>query len=180
MTALNWRLAALALLLGLALGGRGAWLWQANDYGKQLATKDNEHTAERQAAVVAVLDQLQEQQDQRDALQQRLQTQSQAHYLELKRAQDDRQSLRDRLATADLRLSVLIANPGAAQGGGCGVPTTAGAGGVVYGPVRAELDPAHAQRIIGITGDGDDGLRALGACQGYVRELQKKNMRPSG
>lgn len=37
MTALNWRLAALALLLGSAIGGKAAWLWQANSYGKQLA-----------------------------------------------------------------------------------------------------------------------------------------------
>lgn len=173
MTALNWRLAALALLLGLALGGRCAWLWQANDYGKQLSTKDGEYTREREAAAVAVLDQLQEQQDQRDALQQRLQTQSQAHYLELKRAQDDRQSLRDRIATADVRLSVLIANPGVAQSGGCGVPATAGARGVVYGPVRAELDPAHAQRIVSITDEGDQGLIALKACQAHVREITK-------
>ena len=174
MTAINWGLAALALLLGLALGGRGAWLWQANDYGKQLATKDGEYTREREAAAVAVLEQLQEQQDQRDALQQRLQTQSQAHYLELKRAQDDRKILRDRLATADVRLSVLIANPSDAQGGGCGVPAAAGAGGVVYGPIRAELDPAHARRIVDITGYGDEGLIALKACQSYIKNITIK------
>ncbi|MFP3500120.1 lysis protein, partial [Pseudomonas sp. SIMBA_059] len=33
--------------------------------------------------------------------------------------------------------------------------------------------PAHAQRIIAITDDGDRGLIALQACQAYVREVTK-------
>lgn len=52
-------------------------------------------------------------------------------------------------------------------------PEPAGTGGVVHGAVRAQLDPAHAQRIIGITDDGDRGLIALQACQAYVREVTK-------
>ena len=51
-------------------------------------------------------------------------------------------------------------------------PTTGtGTGGVVHGSRRAQLDPAHAQRIIGITGDGDQGLIALQACQAYAKEV---------
>ena len=44
---------------------------------------------------------------------------------------------------------------------------------MVYGAQSAELDPAHAQRIIGIAAEGDEGLIALAGCQGYVREVQK-------
>lgn len=44
-------------------------------------------------------------------------------------------------------------------------------GGVVHGAQRAELDPAHAQRIVGITDDGDQAVIALIACQAYVREI---------
>lgn len=84
-------------------------------------------------------------------------------------AQRDQDRLRDRLATADLRLSVLIDAGDAAQG--CGVPATAGPGGVDHAAVRARLDPAHAQRIIAITDTGDRGLIALQACQAYVRAL---------
>jgi hypothetical protein len=51
------------------------------------------------------------------------------------------------------------------------VPAAAGAGGVVHGAVRAELDSAHAQRIVAITDDGDRGLIALQACQAYIRAL---------
>ena len=46
---------------------------------------------------------------------------------------------------------------------------TTGPGGVVHGTARTQLDRAHAQRIIGITSDGDQGLIALAACRGYVR-----------
>jgi len=77
--------------------------------------------------------------------------------------------LRDRIATADLRLSVLL---DATDPVGCdAVQTTTRTGGVVYGARRAQLDPAHAQRIIGITGDGDQGLIALKACQAYAKEI---------
>ena len=32
-------------------------------------------------------------------------------------------------------------------------------------------NPTHAQRIVAITGDGDEGLSALQVCQAYVREI---------
>jgi len=181
MNAVGWRLAVLALLLGLVLGGRGAWLWQANDYGKQLsaqaadydrqlAAKDRAHGREREAAAAAALDQLAAQQDARRDLEDRLQEQAQTHWKEMNDAQQTQARLRDRLATADVRLSVLVdAGAIAAQGcdgGGREVPS---AGGVVHGAVRAYLEPAHAQRIIAITDEGDRGLIALKACQAYVR-----------
>lgn len=46
-------------------------------------------------------------------------------------------------------------------------------GGVVHAAPRARLDPAHAQRIIGITDDGDNALIALRACQAYVRAVAR-------
>jgi hypothetical protein len=54
------------------------------------------------------------------------------------------------------------------------VPAATGAGGVVHGVVRADLDPAHAQRIIAITDNGDRGLIALQACQAYVMALEQQ------
>jgi len=89
--------------------------------------------------------------------------------IELRDAQINQARLRDRLATSDLRLSVFL--DAADSAGGCAVPAATGAGGVVHGGTRARLDPAHAQRIIGITDDGDQGLIALAACQAYVREV---------
>jgi len=77
--------------------------------------------------------------------------------------------LRDRLATDDLRLSVVLAATDATSS--CSVPATTATGRVVHGSTRAQLDPAHAQRIIGITDAGDQGLIALRACQAYAKEV---------
>lgn len=82
--------------------------------------------------------------------------------------------LRDLLTNADLRLSVLVdAGSVAAQGCGGGVRASAGTGGVVDGALRAQLDPAHARRIVAITDEGDRAVIALKACQAYVREVTK-------
>ena len=91
----------------------------------------------------------------------------QQHTKELSDAQRDQARLRDRLATSDLRLSVLLEDPA----GGCNVRAAPGAVGVVHATRRAQLDPAHAQRIIGITDAGDQGLIALRACQAYAKEV---------
>ncbi|RII79137.1 lysis system i-spanin subunit Rz [Pseudomonas monteilii] len=182
---LNWRIALLAIAVGLYAGGRGAWVWQASEYGKQLAEQaagyvqqladsDRAHGREREEAAVAALKQLAEQKTQRQALEVRLQEQGKTHWKEMNDAQKTQDRLRDRLATADLRLSVLVdAGAFAAPGGDGGVREAAGTGSVVHGAIRARLDPAHAQRIIGITDTGDRGLIALQACQAYVREVTK-------
>ncbi|MFV2946411.1 lysis protein [Pseudomonas japonica] len=172
MTALGWRLAALALVLGLAVGGRVAWRWQAADYGQQLSTLAGEHETDKARAAAAALAALNTINDERRALEARLQSNDQTHYQELTNVRKDQARLRDRLATADLRLSVLLAQP--AGGGDGGVRAAAGAGGVVHGASRAQLDPAHAQRIVGITDDGDQGLIALQACQAYARGIAQK------
>jgi hypothetical protein len=127
---------------------------------------------EREKAAAAALDQLVEQQKARSALEERLQVQARTHWKEMEDAQHAQARLRDRLATADLRLSVLV-DAGTLATSGCdgGMREAAGAGGVVHGAVRAQLDRAHAQRIVAITDEGDRGLIALQACQAYVREV---------
>lgn len=184
MSAWGGRLIALAaLVLVCATGVRAAWVWQANaygaqlaeqadDFGKQLAEKDRVHGREREEAAAAALNQLEEQQEARRALEARLQDQTKTHWKEMNDAQQAQARLRDRLATADLRLSVLVdAGALAAQGCDGGVREATSPGGVVHGIVRAQLDPAHAQRIVAITDEGDRGLIALQACQAYVREV---------
>lgn len=168
MKAPGWLLPALALVLGLALGGWLAWSWQANAYGKALAEQAEAYSTDREQAATAVINWQGEQQDTRRTLEDRLQANDETHYKELRNAQTDQARLRDRLATADVRLSVLLAAPG----GGGGLPADTGGAGVDHGEARAELDSAHAQRIIAIAGDGDQGLIALAACQEYVRGLQ--------
>ena len=119
-----------ALLLGAFIAGNAAWVWQDNayrtllaeqaaDYGKQLADKDRVHAREREEAAAAALDQMAVQQAARRDLEARLQAQDQAHWKEMNDAQQTQARLRDRLATADLRLSVLV-NAGAVAAQGCG------------------------------------------------------------
>ncbi len=169
MKAAGWLLPALALALGFALGGWLAWTWQANAYGKDLADQADAYSRDREQAAAAVINWQETQQDARRALEDRLQANDETHYKELRDEQAKQARLRGQLATADVRLSVLLS--ATASTGIGGVPATAGTGGVVHGGTRAELDPAAAQRIVAITGDGDQGLIALKACQGYVREV---------
>ncbi|CAI8713344.1 lysis protein [Pseudomonas chlororaphis] len=178
---LNWRWGVLALVFGAAVGARVAWVWQTDEltkqaagYERQLAAKDLAHGREREQAAEAALGQAAIHQAQRLDLEDRLQAQDKTHWKEMSDAQQVQVRLRDRLATADLRLSVLLdAETAAAQGGDSGVRAPAGTGGLVDGILRARLDPAHARRIIAITDEGDRGLIALKACQAYVREVTK-------
>jgi len=164
---ISWRL--ISILLLAAAAAALAWQFQDWRYGRQLAEQARLHADTLNQLTSAAATAQQAEQDKRLALEQRLATSEQTHYRALSDAQRDQDRLRDRLATADLRLSVLIDAGDAAQG--CGVPATAGAGGVDHAAVRARLDPAHAQRIIAITDTGDRGLIALQACQAYVRAL---------
>ena len=164
---ISWRVTGVALLV---LGAAAlAWHFQDWRYGRQLAEQARLHAEALNQLTQAAASAQQAEQDKRLALEQRLAASEQAHYRALNDAQRDQDRLRDRLATADLRLSVLIDAGDAAKV--CGVPAAPGTGGVDHAAVRARLDPAHAQRIVAITGEGDRGLIALQACQAYIRAL---------
>ncbi|MCO7576156.1 MULTISPECIES: lysis system i-spanin subunit Rz [Pseudomonas chlororaphis group] len=173
MIQLPWRIGGALVLIALlmAVSGAGAWQWQANSYGKQLAEQARLHGDDLAAISNAAADQVRADQDKRLALEQRLSASDQTHYKEMSDAQTNQARLRDRLATADMRLSVLIDATDPASG--CSVPAGTEAVGVVHGGTRARLDPAHAQRIVAITDAGDQGLIALAACQAYVREVNR-------
>ncbi|WP_455826635.1 lysis system i-spanin subunit Rz [Pseudomonas graminis] len=157
-----------AILLALAIGFGGAWQVQGWRMGEQLAEQAGLHKDDLAAISNAASTQTRAEQDKRLALEQKLSGQDQQHTKELSDAQRNQARLRDQLATADVRLSVLLAEDPAS---GCNVPAAPGAAGVVHATRRAQLDPAHAQRIIAITDAGDQGLIALRACQAYVRAL---------
>ena len=168
---LKWS-GALVLMLCLMAGSAwAAWEWQANTYGQQIAEQKAAHqtalTDVANANSVLIL----AEQNKRFALEQWLAASDQSHYRALTDAKTNQDRLRDRIATADLRLSVLLDT--AATNGGDGMQASTVPAGVVHGTARAQLDRAHAQRIIGITGDGDQGLIALKACQAYAKEISR-------
>ena len=165
------KLAVAGVLALLLLTAGGVWKVQDWRYGKQLEQQARLQTDTLNQIVLASAAQQRAEQDKRLALEQQLSASEQSHFKELSDAQTNQARLRDRLATADLRLSVLLDTTDAASG--CAVPATTATGSVVHGPTRAQLDPAHAQRIIAITDTGDRGLIALQACQAYVREVSR-------
>ena len=171
LDAVKWG-GGLLLLLGLTVGRAwAAWTWQANAYEKKLAKQEATHQTTLTHLANANSALILAEQGKRLALEQWLAASDQAHYRALTDAKTTQARLRDHLATADLRLSVLLDT--AATNGGDGMQATTVPGGVVHGTARAQLDRAHAQRIIGITGDGDQGLIALQACQAYAKKVSR-------
>jgi hypothetical protein len=168
-----YRIIGVVVFLAVLAGGSAALAWRFQDwrYGRQLAEQSRVHAEALNQLTLAAATRQQAEQDKRLALEQRLSTSEQTHYRALSDAQRDQGRLRDRLATADVRLSVLLDARDAASV--CAVPTASGASRVDHGIARARLDPAHAQRIIAITDAGDRGLIALQACQAYVRALAR-------
>lgn len=164
-----WKLPALIGLVAVTSGAAAVLTWQIQNwrYSAKLERQARLHSDTLNELTLAGASLQRKEQEKRLVLERRLQASDQTHHSELTNAQQTQKRLHDRLATADLRLSVLLAAYGP---GGDSVPTTTGAGSVVHGTRRAELDPAHAQRIIAITDDGDRGLIALRACQDFIRQ----------
>ena len=157
------------LLVVIAIACFSTWKVQDWRYGERLAVQSGLHKDDLAAISNAAAAQARIEQDKRLGLEGRLQSIDEAHFKEFSDAQKNISRLRDRLATADVRLSVLIDATDSASG--CNVPSTTSAVGVVHAARRAQLDPAHAQRIVAITDAGDQGLIALRACQAYVRAV---------
>ena len=171
LDAVKWGGALLVMLGLMACSAWMAWTWQANAYGQQLAAKETAYQTERTNLANANSALILAEQGKRLALEQWLAASDQAHYRALTDEKTKQERLRDHLATADLRLSVLLDTTPAT--GSDGMQATTSPCGVVSGTARAQLDRAHAQRIIRITGDGDQGLIALQACQAYAKEVSR-------
>ena len=159
-----------AILLAMVVSAVGTWQVQEWRMGKKLAQQAAQHGDDLAAISNAATAQARAEQGKRLALEQQIAGQDQQHTKELSDAQRNQARLRDQLATADVRLSVLLAEDSAS---GCNVPTTPGTAGVVHAARRAQLDPAHSQRIIRITDDWDNAIIALRACQAYVRAIAR-------
>lgn len=166
-----YRFAALGVLLLVLAAGPAALAWTAQGwrYGRLLERQARLHVDTLHELAQASSALQRNEQDKRLAVERRLQNQDKTHHKELANEQTKQARLRDRLATADLRLSVVLAATDATST--FAVPATTAPGRLVHGPARAQLDPAHAQRIIGITDAGDQGLIALRACQAYAKEV---------
>lgn len=178
----RFALATLVALAALACAAAGGALLQSWRMGEQMAKQGREQDAEIAKRDLLHADtlgeisraaaaQLRTEQARRLRLEGDLSESSKAKHKELTNAKTAAARLRDSLATAELRLSVLLDSTARSTAQSCGVFAAAGSGSVVHGAARGQLDPAHAQRIIGITSDGDEGLIALAACQAFARKI---------
>jgi len=165
------KLAALVALVVVLMATAAGVTWQVQDWrmGKKLAEQAGLHKDDLAEISNAAAAQARAEQEKRLALENQLATQDQQHSKELSDEKRTQAVIRDRLATSDVRLSVLLDATDSASG--CSVSATPSAVGVVHAARRAQLDPAHAQRIIAITDDGDNAVIALRACQAYARAI---------
>ena len=161
-----------AILLAMVVTAAGTWQVQDWRYDGRLAEQAGLFQKDLDLISATAARQASDATDKRLTLEQQLAGQDQQHTKELSDAQRNQARLRDQLATADVRLSVLIAEDSTS---GCNVPATTSTGCVVHAARRAQLDPAHAQRIIAITDDGDNAVIALRACQAYVRAVARES-----
>jgi hypothetical protein len=99
-------IAGVAVALILAIGA--AWRVQDWRYSGQLAEQANAHLSDLAKIGSAAAGLVQAEQGKRLALEQQLTASDQTHHRALSNAQRDQDRLHDRLATADVRLSVLL------------------------------------------------------------------------
>lgn len=165
------------ILLGLAvatlmtLSAAGAWQWQANAYGKQLAQQDALHSDTLGEIARASARLLQAQQDKRLALEQRLDDLDTTKHQEMTDAQDENERLRRLYAGADderrrLRIDVIVARADAT------VSAATGAGSVGDGE-RLELSGAAGQSVWDIRGGMKGDKAKLDYLQNWAREIMK-------
>jgi hypothetical protein len=159
----------LSLIALATLSATAAWQAQNWHFGAQLERQARLHGDTLNEITLAAAATQRAEQGKRLLVETRLQRQDQIHHQELTDARTNQSRLRGSLATAELRLSVLL--DAASAGNQCGMSTATDARGVVHGGQRAQLDRAHAQRIVSITDDGDQGLIALAACQAYAKTV---------
>lgn len=133
------RALGIVVLLALLAGGSAMLAWQFQDwrYGQQLARLAQSQAETLNQITQAAATQQKAEQDKRLALEQQLSTSEQTHYRALNDAQRDQDRLRDRLATADVRLSVLLDADDVAAG--CAVPAASAPAAWIMAPHAPDL-----------------------------------------
>ncbi|HEH8634540.1 TPA: lysis protein [Pseudomonas aeruginosa] len=154
---------AVAMLCAFAAG----WISNGWRLGQQIEQQQAAFQADLSTINLAAAKAQQEANEQRQTLAKAIQQDSATRYQEYTDAQHQNAQLRADLLTAKRRLSVRVSGCSAATQ----VPNSAGTGGVDHAADRADLDPGDSAALLGIVNRGDDAIRQLMACQGYVRRI---------
>ncbi|QMV32767.1 hypothetical protein 2A_00015 [Ralstonia phage Darius] len=172
MNLINWKGYAIAAgagaLVAAILAGWGAWAIQANRYDVQIAELKREHAEQLGEIAKEGAEQARAALDWKDRAE-KATAEIDARQQENDRVKAENARLADELRTGARRVFVAAKCPAAA--GSSKVPGAAPAARVDDEGARAELDPAVAERMVGITDDGDDAIRELTALQSYVSNV---------
>lgn len=160
---------AAAVLALMAFSATGAWLWQANSYGKQMADQRAEHNDFLRQVAEANASVIHKQQAERLDLESRLAADDQKRYGELRHAQQEIERLSAAIADGTRRLSVRASCPAAASG----LSAATGTGRLDAGAQRADIHEEDAGRIVAITGDADACAVKLTALQEWARSVTR-------
>lgn len=157
----------LALVAALLCAFAAGWLSNGWRLGQQIEQQKAAFQADLSTINLAAAKAQQEANEQRQALAKAIQQDSATRYQEYTDGKAENAQLRADLLTAQRRLSVKVSGCSSSTD----VSTASGAGGVDHAAGRADLDPGSADRIVAIANRGDDAIRQLMACQGYVRKI---------
>lgn len=158
----------LACLLLIGIGAGGAWAWQANAYGKVIATNE----ANRQADLTAISNAAAAQS--RQALAKQQTAEQAVAALDQKNTQEkdtlnaENESLRRAVAAGDHRLRIA----GSCRAGSGNVPSTTATTGL-GDATTVELAQAAGQSVFDIRAGIIADQAALRAAQAYIRDVCK-------
>ncbi|WP_405126774.1 lysis system i-spanin subunit Rz [Ralstonia pseudosolanacearum] len=160
---------AAAMLLGALVGAAGAWTWQANRYGKDIATLQRDQAERDRQQARADEAQLRQEQEKRAGLERQLGELDARHYEELNNAKTENTRLAAALAAGTRQLSIRARCTAPADGvpgatGGAGLGDGAAATAVLYGE-----DAADIQALVA---DADAVAAALRFMQDRERDIQ--------
>jgi len=167
MTWLLSYLKPVALVAAMLCAFASGWLSNGWRLGQQIEQQQAAFQADLSTINLATAKAQQEANEQHQALAKAVQQDSATRYQEYTDAQHQNAQLRADLLTAQRRLSIKVSGCSPAAE----VSTAAGTGGVDHAAGRADLDPGSADRIVAIANRGDDAIRQLMACQGYVKRI---------
>jgi len=159
-----------AVLVLMLLAAAGAWEWQANSYGKQLAEQRTEWADQLRLTAEAAAAVIRKQQTDRLVLEARLATLDTTSTEKLTHAQDENDRLRDLYNAADderrrLRIEVRVAR------GDATVSATTGAGGL-GDAASVELSAAAGSAVWDIRGGMISDQEKLAYLQEWARAVR--------
>lgn len=135
-----------------AAGFLFGWKWQAVEFAEF-----------REDGLTDALVDMAHAQVERDKIQRQFEALDARHTEEKRNAEEREEQLLSDIGAGRIRLSVLASE--------CRSNSETGSTGLDDGRVRADLDPAHGERVIRITREGDRAIRALNGLQDFVQRV---------